>query len=99
MKFSFEKSLTLGAVQLLFLSVCAFGFGTAEAREWKILKTEWSASDESRYSDFVAALGKSDCRTMDACLKSAANPYRASDAPGVTFRSDCADLPYTLRAY
>ncbi len=59
----------------------------------------WSAADERGYGEFVAALGASGCRTVDACLKSPANPFRASDDTGLRWRADCADLPYFLRFY
>lgn len=67
--------------------------------QWRILKPEWSASDERAYGEFVRAIGLSDCRTVDACLRSSANIYRASDPAGSDFFADCADLPYVLRAY
>lgn len=66
---------------------------------WRITKTEWSASDERAYSEFIAAIGKSDCRKVDECLRSPANIYRSSDPKGAYYFSDCADLPYMLRAY
>lgn len=66
---------------------------------WRITKTEWSASDERAYSEFIAAIGNDDCRTVDACLRGAANIYRSSDPKGSSFFADCADLPYALRAY
>ncbi|MCE9651318.1 MAG: hypothetical protein K8R18_16985 [Parvibaculum sp.] len=66
---------------------------------WKITKLAWSASDERAYGEFVHAIGMSDCRNADECLKSAANIYRASDPAGMSFFADCADLPYLLRAY
>lgn len=65
---------------------------------WHITKDHWDASDEKGYEDFVSALGAEDCWTIDACLKSPANPYRHTD-PRVTFLVDCADVPYLLRAY
>ncbi|HEX7776154.1 MAG TPA: hypothetical protein VF449_06465 [Parvibaculum sp.] len=67
--------------------------------QWRILKAEWSASDERAYGEFVHALGASDCRTVDECLKSPANIYRHNDPAGFTFFADCADLAYVLRAY
>lgn len=66
---------------------------------WRITKTEWSASDERAYSDFIAAIGASDCRKVDQCLQGPANIYRSSDPKGAYYFSDCADLPYMLRAY
>ena len=71
----------------------------APSAEWRITRPEWTDEDEKRYGEFVAGIGKSGCRTTDACLKSAANPYRESDAPGTKYFADCADLPYILRAY
>jgi hypothetical protein len=59
----------------------------------------WSKADERAYGDFISAIGHSDCRTVDGCLHSPANPFRASDKAGAEFRSDCADLPYVLRFY
>lgn len=67
--------------------------------DWKILKTEWTSSDEKHFSDFVAAIGKSGCKNINQCLKGPANPYRSSDSPSARFSSDCADLPYVLRTY
>lgn len=72
---------------------------SAQGANWAITKTQWSATDEKNYGEFVRALGETNCNTVDSCLKSAANPYRASDAPGVRFWSDCAKFPYALRAY
>jgi hypothetical protein len=67
--------------------------------QWRILKSEWSASDERAYGEFVHALGTSDCRNVDECLKSPANIYRHNDPADLTFFADCADLAYVLRAY
>ena len=66
---------------------------------WRIVKTSWSPADEKSFSDFVQRIGEAPCYTLDSCLKSSANPYRATDPAEVTFTSDCADLPYALRSY
>jgi hypothetical protein len=66
---------------------------------YKVYHDSWSNDDERDYRNFVAALGESDCNTLDACLHSAANPYLGSDPPGLVFQSDCAELPYILRFY
>ncbi len=66
-------------------------------KSWKVYKTGWGAEDESGYAAFVQAIGRSDCTSIDACLKDDANPYRSTvdpDLPG-----DCADMVYILRAY
>lgn len=65
---------------------------------YRIRSDRWTAADERGYGEFLAALGDSACRSVDACLKSPANPFRASD-PAVRFWADCADLPYFLRFY
>lgn len=65
---------------------------------WRITKDHWDEADEKGWQDFVTRLGAEDCWTIDACIKSPANPYRHTD-PKVTFLVDCADVPYFLRAY
>jgi hypothetical protein len=64
---------------------------------WRIVKTEWSAGDEDRYSEFVQAIGRSTCTTLESCLASSANPFHIDADP--EFHGDCADMAYTLRAY
>lgn len=66
--------------------------------KWRITKDHWDASDEKGWQEFVTRLGEEDCWTVDACIKSPANPYRHTD-PKVRFFVDCADVPYFLRAY
>lgn len=67
--------------------------------QWRILKTKWTASDERAFGEFIAAIGRSNCRTVDQCLRGPANIYRHSDPAGLSFFADCADLAYVLRAY
>ena len=64
-----------------------------------VRQDHWTDADERGYGEFIANLGETNCRTVDACLKGPGNPFRASDPAGIRFRSDCADLPYYLRAY
>ena len=64
---------------------------------WEVYKTHWSEQDEAGYAAFVQAIGRSDCTSLDACLKSDANPYRSSVDPNLP--GDCADMAYVLRAY
>jgi hypothetical protein len=59
----------------------------------------WTDADERGFGEFVSAIGHADCHTVDSCLHDTANPFRASDPEGISFRSDCADLPYYLRFY
>ncbi len=66
---------------------------------YRVRAERWTAADERGFGEFLAGIGQSNCRTVDACLKSPANPFRASDPARITFRADCADLPYFLRFY
>lgn len=74
-------------------------YQTPAAFRWRITKLSWTESDERAFGEFVTAIGESDCRTFDECLKGPWNIYRASDPKGMFFYADCADLPYALRAY
>jgi formylglycine-generating enzyme required for sulfatase activity len=64
-----------------------------------IRSAEWTDADERDYSAFILAIGRSGCNTVDSCLKGSGNQFRNTDSPGVSFYSDCAQLPYVLRAY
>jgi hypothetical protein len=66
---------------------------------YRIRADHWTKADEDDYSRFIAAIGESDCATLNDCLHGAANPFAASDPPERKFESDCADLPYVLRFY
>jgi hypothetical protein len=66
-------------------------------KNWEVYKSEWSEADETGFSEFVQAIGRSDCTSIDSCLKSDANPYRSGADPEL--HGDCADMAYVLRAY
>ncbi len=70
-----------------------------QAYAYEIRHDRWSEADERDYRDFIAAIGNSDCSTLDMCLHSSANPFRDTDNPAFVFKSDCAQLPYLLRFY
>lgn len=59
----------------------------------------WTEADERGFGEFIQGIADSTCNTVNACLKGKGNPFRASDPAWLSFRSDCADLPYYLRAY
>ncbi len=73
---------------------------------WKIKQESWNPNHELVYKDFIHRLGlavkSGTCHTTNECLKSAIanplyfkmNPNRLDDV-----FTDCADLPYILRAY
>lgn len=75
--------------------------GLARIGAWRLQKTEWTDADEAGYSNFVRAIGRSGCSTVDSCIRSKANPYRDSDPTPEQYKfwSDCADWPYFLRSY
>lgn len=67
---------------------------------------QWSDEMEARYSAFVAAIGRAvaagHCRTLSGCLDSPNhNPLHPREAHlrPLRLHADCADVPYTLRAY
>ncbi|MBW8709304.1 MAG: hypothetical protein JF627_08620 [Alphaproteobacteria bacterium] len=66
---------------------------------WRITQTEWTEANETGFGDFVRGIAESGCTTTAECMRSSANPYRASDPPGLEFHMDCAKWAYTLRAY
>lgn len=90
--------LTLSVYLMLAATVAPPAFASPNA-EWVIRKTEWSATDEKNFADFITAIANSNCHTVDSCFKSSANPYRASDDPRSTFGSDCGRFPFLLRTY
>ena len=71
-----------------------------EGRAWALHDTEWREEDERGYEAFVTAIGRSGCDSLDACLRSGANPYRDTDKRyDLIWFGDCADMAYVLRAY
>jgi hypothetical protein len=73
--------------------------GAHAAGSWRILKDRWSEADEEGFSQFVAAIGASNCSSSESCLRDPANPYRDSDHRFLDISVDCAKWPYLLRAY
>lgn len=88
----------LAVLCVAVLGVCTVAPASAASSSWRITKDRWGASDEQGFQEFVARIGAEDCWSIDACMKSPANPYRHTD-PKVKFLIDCADVPYFLRAY
>jgi len=66
-------------------------------KAWKVYKENWTPGDEAGYSEFVQGIGRSNCSSLESCLKSEANPYRSDVDPSLP--GDCADMAYVLRAY
>jgi len=93
------RSLGAAAVGLtaLWLHSTAAAEAVNAGDAWRVVKTSWSAEDEDRYSEFVQAIGRSTCSSLESCLAVAANPYYNPSDP--EFTGDCADMAYVLRAY
>ena len=83
---------------ILCLALLAATPALADGR-YRLRAAAWTQADERGFGEFIAAIGASGCRTVDACLHDPANMFRAADSQGAVFRSDCADLPYVLRFY
>ena len=87
---------TVGMAALALAATAAAGpVNTGDA--WRIVKTEWSRADEDRYAEFVQAIGRSSCSSLESCLAVSANPFYDPKDP--EFTGDCADMAYVLRAY
>ena len=71
----------------------------AQDLAYRVLHDSWTDADERGYGEFNQALADSGCHSVNQCLRSSANPFAKSDPPTGEFFSDCADLPYYLRAY
>jgi peptidoglycan/xylan/chitin deacetylase (PgdA/CDA1 family) len=73
--------------------------------KWRITKSEWGEEEEKNFSEFVTHIGnareKNICNSVDSCLKSKlANPkYYLKNPRNFKIYSDCADLPFILKAY
>ena len=79
---------------------------TKKSLNWQVKNLTWTKSYEKSYEEFITAIGKAKqagvCHTTAACIKSPiANPYYYNLNPAElnSVFSDCADLPYILRAY
>ncbi len=66
---------------------------------YRVFHDSWTEADERGYGEFIQAIGNTGCHSVNQCLRSSANPFAKSDPPTGEFFSDCADLPYYLRAY
>jgi hypothetical protein len=85
-------------LKIIFVGMCTCIH--AQNSLWEI-KNVWNSQWESLYSDFIEDLGESSCSSAKDCINSAANPYRNLNPNEIKsyLYSDCADLPYVLRAY
>ncbi|MGV6801398.1 MAG: hypothetical protein ACWA5L_05695 [bacterium] len=66
--------------------------------KWVIYKTHWDEEDEKGYQAFITAIGRSNCNSLDDCLRNAANPYRDLEDDDI-YLGDCADMAYFMRGY
>jgi hypothetical protein len=97
----------LALLTLTILSVPSFSeANTKKSLSWEIKNPVWTKSFDKSYEEFIATIGKAKkngaCHTTSDCLKSpVANPrfYNLNPENLKDVFADCADLPYTLRAY
>src|SRR5262245_33352090 len=91
------RAMGLGAARTIF-STRALWFAAAlltmpqahaDPFTYAVRYDRWSEDDERGYRDFIQAIGESACATVDECLHDKANPFRASDKPGIVYSSDC----------
>ncbi len=80
----------------------AVGADRPTAEAWSVTRN-WDAQAEREFGGFVQAIGRGvsshHCRSLSQCLNDPAiNPLHEAGRP-FTFRADCADVPYVLRAY
>lgn len=80
--------------------------GKSKSLWWKILNPTWETHHELAYQNFIHKLGvgrkNGHCKTTNECLRNPiANPvyYQQNPSRLKNIFSDCADLPFTLRAY
>lgn len=102
------RTLLLFLSLLIVIIVIEVNVDAAETKPllWKIKNPTWSSEFEVNYQNFIHTLGlarkQNVCTTIDQCLKSQiANPMYAGKNPASldNIFSDCADLPFVLRAY
>ncbi|MBC7427355.1 MAG: hypothetical protein H7336_02005 [Bacteriovorax sp.] len=95
---------------LLVSIILTISFATdASAKKpllWQVKNTAWTKSIDKSYEEFVSGIGKAKqagiCNTTSECIKSpVANPKYFNLNPDqlMDVYSDCADLPYILKAY
>jgi hypothetical protein len=93
------RAKQLGAIALVLSiwgALCSPAVGDST---WRIVRDHWTVQDERNFSQFVAAIGETDCSSAQSCLRSEANPYRDGDRAFQDVDADCAKWPYLLRAY
>lgn len=81
-----------------FLS-CSNVKALSTSRPWLVKKEQWESSDELAYQQFIKTMGYSKCNSTDRCLSGEGNILRTEEDLLNNYYSDCADLPYYLRAY
>lgn len=73
----------------------------AQSHNWYVKHRSWTPAHEEKFSEFVAVMGASKCKSLQRCLTSReSNPFYYNKTPKNTrYPSDCADLPFALRAF
>lgn len=101
----FSKTHVLLILLCSSLSVSSYA-NSKKPLAWQIKNKTWTKSYDKSYEEFIASIGKAKqagvCHTTSDCIKSPiANPqfYNLNPDSLMDVFSDCADLPYILRAY
>jgi hypothetical protein len=72
----------------------------ASAIAWKLNKSFWTEEDEKVYENFVASIGNSKHSNINKFIKDPqSNPLYGKEDNKFYLYTDCADLPYIIRAY
>lgn len=99
------KFLVILAIYMSSSLAFSQSFGESKPLQWMIKRLEWTGADEKNFQEFVRLIGEGRenklCLTTYDCIKNPkVNKFFAKlNPPGLKFFSDCADLPYILRAY
>jgi len=49
---------------------------------YQIRSSGWSPADERGFGEFITAIGRSGCRSVDVCMNRPANPFAAGNPRG-----------------
>ena len=83
---------------LLLMTLSAVS--NAEAKAWKVVRSQWTEQDEKVYSDFVERICDSKYGNLNKFIKDPkVNPLYGEEDKNFNLSPDCADLPYMIRAY
>jgi hypothetical protein len=73
----------------------------AQSHNWVVKHRKWTNAHEQKFSEFISIMGETKCGSLQRCLTNKkSNPFYYNKTPKNTrYPSDCADLPFALRAF